>query len=164
MVVQLDFLVGPPLIKSGYYKYGSYKLLLSFLHSLSILQKIQLHTCWYKIHVQQRYTLYKKLDQNLTFLGMVFQTRRAARAAQLIRQSALRAHARAAQLAGGLLGLKDHNYECQNLFKSTLHCFLCKNLQLLLMQHHLTSILNPPYCISLQRKKMLIPFSENGVV
>ena len=56
---------------------------------------------------------------------MVFQAKRAARAAQLARPSALRTHARAAQLAGGLLGFKKYTYECQNLFKLTLHCFLC---------------------------------------
>ena len=78
---------------------------------------------------------------------MVFSAERAARAAQPARPSALRAHARAAQLAGGFLGFKKDIYECQNLLKPTLYCFLCKNLQLLLMQHHLTSILNLPYYV-----------------
>ena len=54
-----------------------------------------------------RHTLCKKLDQNLTFLGMFFKAERAARAAQLARQTALRAQARAAQLAGEFQSLKN---------------------------------------------------------
>ena len=43
---------------------------------------------------------------------MFFWAERAARVAQLAGPSALRAHARAAQLAGELISLKNDTYEC----------------------------------------------------